>query len=857
MLLRKPMKSLFLLVLTICCFSADATNYYVANSGNDSNNGTDPSTPWKTIDKVNSFTGFMPGDQILFRRGDTFYGSISVKQAGIVGNPIIYSAYGSGAKPTITGFTKVTSWTNKGGNIWESTDAVSTLADLKVVLINGVSTPMGRYPNADAAYPYFPNFFKFQSHTGDGSSATSITSADISGTTDWTGADVVVRVNQWTLDKETITSQSGNTINYVGQASTVADNWGFFIQNDLRTLDQQGEWYYNPSTKKLDIYSTSQPTDVSVSTIDTLFDFYSNVPTIASVTVDNLDFQGANTNGIWISGNLTFSITNCQVSYSGFEGIILSGGGIKSGTITASTCSNNGSGAIYASGDVKNLVITNNIIRSSGIVSIIKHNDYTNGGMSVYAKNSLIQYNSVDSSAYCGIEFRTDSVQVRNNFVDHSALVRGDAGGIYTGFANETGKVIDGNIILNSQGNPRGTRGNDYFANGIYIDDFGNHVSVTNNTIAYCRAAGLYIHNSNNLFIRNNTIYSCGALGTETIWANGGISVDGNANQFANSTHDNKLLSNIVFATNQYQYGLNYYAASGAGNEVSNFGTIDSNYYVKLNSSATAIRSQQNNIDGNMGLSEWQSLTGKDLKSKDFPQVINEVKDIRFLYNPTKLPKTIALDAIYIDVKGNAYNGSITLASYSSVVLIRNGALTNSSPTANAGKDTSITLPADSVFLSGTGTDSNGSISKYLWRKVFGPSSYAISDSTSASTTVNGLIQGIYNFELTVTDNKGATGKDTVQIKVNSASNIPPTANAGKDQTIALPANSVNLSGTGTDSDGSISKYLWRKVSGPSSYKITDSTSASTAVNGLIQGIYNLELTVTDNREPQGKTRSR
>ena len=177
----------------------------------------------------------------------------------------------------------------------------------------------------------------------------------------------------------------------------------------------------------------------------------------------------------------------------------------------------------------------------------------------------------------------------------------------------------------------------------------------------------------------------------------------------------------------------------------------------------------------------------------------------------------------------------------------------NIAPTANAGKDQTITLPTNSVKLSGTGSDSDGSISKYLWRKISGPSSYAISDSTSASTTVNGLIQGIYNFELTVTDNKGATGKDTIQVKVNAAANIAPTANAGKDQTITFPTNSVKLSGTGTDSDGSISKYLWRKVSGPSSYKITDSTSASTAVNGLVQGIYTFELTVTDDKGATGK----
>ena len=91
---------------------------------------------------------------------------------------------------------------------------------------------------------------------------------------------------------------------------------------------------------------------------------------------------------------------------------------------------------------------------------------------------------------------------------------------------------------------------------------------------------------------------------------------------------------------------------------------------------------------------------------------------------------------------------------------------------------------------------------------------------------MNNLSEGVYQFELTVTDNKGATGKDTVQITVNAAANISPTANAGGDQTITLPTNTVTLSGSGTDPDGTISSYSWTKISGPSCIiNITNSAS--------------------------------
>jgi hypothetical protein len=43
----------------------------------------------------------------------------------------------------------------------------------------------------------------------------------------------------------------------------------------------------------------------------------------------------------------------------------------------------------------------------------------------------------------------------------------------------------------------------------------------------------------------------------------------------------------------------------------------------------------------------------------------------------------------------------------------------------------------------------------------------SIGNSNSVSTTVGNLVSGIYQFELTVTDDSSATGRDTVQINVN------------------------------------------------------------------------------------------
>src|SRR5665647_476560 len=96
----KTMKTLLLLLFIIFSLAANATNYYLSNNGNDANNGISTSTSWKTLDKINSST-FLPGDFILFNKGDTWIGRLNVPSSGSLGNPITFGNYGSGVNPII------------------------------------------------------------------------------------------------------------------------------------------------------------------------------------------------------------------------------------------------------------------------------------------------------------------------------------------------------------------------------------------------------------------------------------------------------------------------------------------------------------------------------------------------------------------------------------------------------------------------------------------------------------------------------------------------------------------------------------------------------------------------------------
>ena len=182
-----------------------------------------------------------------------------------------------------------------------------------------------------------------------------------------------------------------------------------------------------------------------------------------------------------------------------------------------------------------------------------------------------------------------------------------------------------------------------------------------------------------------------------------------------------------------------------------------------------------------------------------------------------------------------------------------NAANYNALPVAVAGKDQTITLPTNTVTVNGSASyDSDGTIGSYQWTKIAGPAQFSIAAATQSQTTINNLVQGVYKFELKVTDNKSAIAKDTIQVTVNAAPlpNQPPVAVAGNNQVITLPVSSVTVNGNGsTDADGSITGYQWTKIDGPAQFTIVSPNTVQTVVNNLAQGVYRFELKVTDNKQ--------
>jgi hypothetical protein len=65
---------------------------------------------------------------------------------------------------------------------------------------------------------------------------------------------------------------------------------------------------------------------------------------------------------------------------------------------------------------------------------------------------------------------------------------------------------------------------------------------------------------------------------------------------------------------------------------------------------------------------------------------------IRFEYNATTSAKTVALSNVYQDVKGNKYSGSVTLAPYTSVILMKIGGVVTGTNNPAEGEETEMEL---------------------------------------------------------------------------------------------------------------------------------------------------------------------
>jgi Tol biopolymer transport system component len=179
--------------------------------------------------------------------------------------------------------------------------------------------------------------------------------------------------------------------------------------------------------------------------------------------------------------------------------------------------------------------------------------------------------------------------------------------------------------------------------------------------------------------------------------------------------------------------------------------------------------------------------------------------------------------------------------------------VSNDPPVANAGLDLSSNTNAK-VYLDGLkSSDSDGLVASYLWTQVSGTSVALTAASSATPTFTAPTTPGTLTFRLTVTDNKGATGTDDMNVVVYAGdTNKKPNANAGNDQFVVSGSPVALDAGGSYDPDGSIVAYLWEQTGGPAVALIGANTASPSFTAPSISTVLVFKLTVKDNKGAVG-----
>ena len=642
------------LSLLVCCLAARygyATNYYVSARGSDTNPGTSPGTAWATIARVNaSAHSLHPGDSILFQSGDVFEGQLVIAVSGQPGRPIVYGAYGTGAKPVISGLKTLSSWTSAGNGIYTSPCPGCTASD-NMLVMDGVEQGIGRYPNS--------GYLAIDAINGN----KAFTAASLEGQPNWTGAEVVIKKMHWIIDRNKITDQSGTTMQYISGSVyppylyPQVHGYGYFIQNDPRTLDAPGEWYFDPSKGNMMVFFGDQGPGsrlVQTSVIDTLV--WVNARNYISFY--GLSFQGGNHEAFCLHNARYVTIEHCDVDFSGRNGITASGCPYLRIAHSVFNHTNNDAMDVRFGND--HVVVEWNVIKNVALIPGMHESGNTCcDGVFLSSLGGVIQNNIIDSIGYDAITFSGDSILVKENVVSHFLLIKGDGGGIYCYSGPKApiyhGRQVIGNMVLEGMGTTTIDRSLHGIYHGIYMDGYTPYVDVRNNTVIRCAGAGIYLNlYAQHINVTDNHVYDCGTQ----------MEIDKDSVMPYFTISNNVLVSQSV-----NQYGLTIICLHPNLVSPSQLGSIDNNYYLRPDG-GKGVLFQQAAAKSVYTLGDWARTSSKDASSKEMS--IDEGNgNYKVLVNTSNDPKMMTLDGTYHDVKNARYSGSVTLPPYSSIVLIR------------------------------------------------------------------------------------------------------------------------------------------------------------------------------------------
>ncbi len=669
------------------------TTYYVSMSdGQDSDNGLTELTAFQTIAKVNSLN-LQQGDKVLFKCGDVWRGEmLTITKSGASGNPITFGSYPTSNcanKPILSGAQAITGWSVSSGNIYVATLSATTFPNgINQLFRNGSRLTMGRWPNLDNGDG---GYATVSAHSGNQLTANTAPPAGL------TGGTIHLKVIRWSMVNRDITGQSGSTLtlneNVACPYTSNCTGWGFFINNSLNTLDREGEWYYNKTTRQVYLYTTTNPNSstiegsVVLKTDDRNWGAINFGPDmgvqIHDVVIDNFEIRDWFRSGIVSPTNLHpdensyLTMRNNTIRNVDDTGInlwtwVYDAGDGKSGwrggnNILIQNNLIDGANSFGIHTPSRMTTIEGNTIRNIGLIANLNEAGMGCGkdgwegsctedgaGLRIYVDGDspdrsgygfTVQYNRFENIGAGGIQTFGYNSTFANNVFNRTCISKGDCGAINTFGSHVNNIQILNNVITDTIGNTDGTHSEfrALFGFGLYIDMNSTNVNSSGNTIARSTGTGILYQNSSGN-IQNNTLFDNAT--EEELWTSQ-TTLSGNSSVYNHT--GNIMLSKINNAGTL--------AVENAGG----LGTSDYNGFYHAN------RSNHIRVNGEKTLAQWKTASGKDVHSTGF--VSATLAQAELFYNDTRLAKTFTLSKPYKDLSGNSVVGTLTVQPYTSKIL--------------------------------------------------------------------------------------------------------------------------------------------------------------------------------------------
>ena len=282
----------------------------------------------------------------------------------------------------------------------------------------------------------------------------------------------------------------------------------YHIQNALEELDAPGEWFYDKHTGSLYFWPV-KPIDqceVRLPICDSFF----KIKGAKHITIRDLTLTGChgsaitferaedclvekcvitkvgafNGSGVSVSDGSNVRVSRCEISYTGSNGVSLSGGDRK--TLT-------GPGHSVEDCHIHHMGVFNK----------------NACGVSMYGVDNAVRHCHIHDGPRMGVQMSGNNLIVEYNHLHHLCLETQDGGAIYTGgrdWISSRGSKWRYNLIHDviGCGQEAGGLKHPWFTFGLYPDDNTGGLDIIGNIVYRVAYTPIHMHNARDCIVENN-----------------------------------------------------------------------------------------------------------------------------------------------------------------------------------------------------------------------------------------------------------------------------------------------------------------------------------------------------------------